>query len=43
MAWRTIENVEVIRLWLPIRAPAVAITKHGQYMGFGIACMTAVV
>ncbi len=43
MAWRTIEKVEVIRLWLPIRAPAVAITKQGQYMGFGIACMTAVV
>jgi len=43
MAWRTMEKVEVIRLWLPIRAPAVAITKHGQYMGFGIACMTSVV
>lgn len=37
MACRTMEKADKMRLWLPMRAPRVAMTKQGQKTGRGIA------
>lgn len=35
--WRTMEKADVMRDWLPTSALAIAMTKHGQKIGCGIA------